>query len=122
MFTLGKAQALQETINSVISSSRRLLQPLQILLQPPDSSLSIFNFKPIFHIILYQYGTLTQLQLNLHNHMLALCTFCKALSDSLLESMSSHLSATILLEVGFCTCICYEVENGFSILTMTVEI
>jgi hypothetical protein len=39
--------------------------------------------------------TLAQLQLNLHNHVLALCAFCKALSVSLAESMSSTLSAIV---------------------------
>jgi hypothetical protein len=94
-FTLGKAQALQETVNSAISSSRSLLHPVQIFLQPVDLSLSIFNFKPNFHITLYQSGTLAQLQLNLHNHVLALCALYKALSVSLPESMSSPLSATV---------------------------
>ena len=40
-------------------------------------------------------GTLAQLQLNLHNHVLALCTFYQALSVSLYWSMSSTLSATV---------------------------
>jgi hypothetical protein len=35
------------------------------------------------------------MQLNLHNHVLALCSFCKALSVSLIESMSSTLSSTV---------------------------
>jgi hypothetical protein len=51
--------------------------------------------KPNFHITLYQPGTLAQLQLNLHNHVLVLCAFCKALFVSLPESMTSTFSATV---------------------------
>ena len=99
-FTLGKDQARQETVNSAISSSRSLLQIVQILLQPADLSLSIINFKPNFIITLYQSGTLAQLQLNLHNHVLALCALYKALSISLPESMSSPLSTTVPFGIG----------------------
>jgi hypothetical protein len=57
--------------------------------------MSLLVFKSIFLITLYQFGTLAQLQLNLHNHVLPLCAFCKALSGSLIESMSSTLSSTV---------------------------
>jgi hypothetical protein len=53
-----------------------------------------------------------QLQLNMHNHVLALCAFCKALSVSLPDSMSSTLSTTIPMELGHCTCSFSEAENG----------
>ena len=52
-------------------------------------------FKSNFLITLYHSGTLAQLQLNLHNHVLALCAFCKALSVSLSGSMSSTLSSIV---------------------------
>jgi hypothetical protein len=44
---------------------------------------------------LYQSGTLAQLQLNLHNYVLALCALCKSLFVSLSESMSYTLSSTV---------------------------
>jgi hypothetical protein len=57
-------------------------------------------FKPNFHITLYQTGTLAQLQLNMRNHVLALCAFYKELSISLPESMSSTLSTTVPYGTG----------------------
>jgi hypothetical protein len=81
-----------------------------------------FTSKPNFHITLYQPGTLAQLQLNLHNHVLALCAFYKSLSISLPESMSSALSATVPLGLGFCTYSCSEAENDCSILTVVIEL
>jgi hypothetical protein len=65
------------------------------------------TLKENFHITLYQTSTLSQLQLNMHNHVLALCVFYKALSVSLPESMSYTLSATVPLGLGLCTYSCY---------------
>jgi hypothetical protein len=42
-----------------------------------------------------QHGTLYQLQCNLHNHVLILCAFYKALFVSLPKSISSTFSATV---------------------------
>jgi hypothetical protein len=78
--------------------------------------------KPNFHITLYQPGTLDQLQLNPHNHVLDLCDFCKTLFVSLLERMSSTLSATIPLGLGLYTYSFSKAENDYSIPTLVVEL
>jgi hypothetical protein len=87
-------------VNYAISSYRSLIEPIQSLLQPEDLSPFVFNFKSNFHITLYQPGILARLQLNLHNHVLDLCAFYKALSVSLPKSMSSPLSSSVLSGTG----------------------
>jgi hypothetical protein len=59
----------------------------------------------------------------MHNHVLALCAFCKALPISMPESMSSSLSATAPLDWDFAPATAIsEVENDYSILTVVVEL
>jgi hypothetical protein len=65
------------------------------LLQLADMSLLVLYNETKFSHHIVQHGTLSQLQLNLHNHVLVLCAFCKALFVSLLKSMSSTFSATV---------------------------
>jgi hypothetical protein len=60
--------------------------------------LSIFNLQINYFFCLttlYQYGTLSQLQLNLHNHVLDLCALCKELFVSLPGSMPCTLSSNV---------------------------
>jgi hypothetical protein len=122
-FTLGKSQSLQETINSAISSSRSLLQHVQILPQLADMSLSIFN-----------------LQINFSHYIVSIWYTCSAAtqsSQSCASSMcflqSTYLSHCLvvypllslqlfLLELGLYTCSCSEAENDYFILIVATKI
>ena len=66
--TTSEAQLHQVAIYPLVPSSRCLLQPIEVFLQPSDMGVPILDFEPqrLFHIYLFLYRTMQKCDLHIH--------------------------------------------------------